>query len=222
MMETAFKIIRIIHILAGATALVTGLIAMLTLKGAKAHRFNGKLYFWSMAFIFVSSIYMSLFKDMLFFVLIAFFSFQGAFNGYRILYLKKLNQGQKAETIDYIGLIVGALATIIMLYLGIGNMGKNNQAGIILLIFGVFYASGVWQEYRKFKKPPDEKMFWMYKHIGQMGGAYIATMTAFLVNNYRFFPFLPPIVLWLLPTVVGVVIITTVLKKYKKLHSSKA
>ena len=65
-------------------------------------------------------------------------------------------------------------------------------------------------------------MFWMYKHIGQMGGAYIATMTAFLVNNYRFFPFLPPIALWLLPTLFGTVLITIVLKKYKKLHSDKA
>ncbi len=217
-----FPIIRIVHILAGATALITGLIAILTIKGGKAHRLNGKIYFWSMAVIFVSSIYMALFKEMIFFVLIAFFSFQGAFNGYRILYLKKLNQGQKAGTLDYIGLVVGLLATIIMLYLGIINTIKGNQAGYVLLIFGLFYATGVWQEWRKFQKPPTEKMFWMYKHIGQMGGAYIATMTAFLVNNSRFFPFIPPIVLWLLPAAVGIFIITSVLKKYKKMHSSKA
>ena len=112
---TLYLFIKIIHILAGAIALITGLIAMLTIKGGKAHRFNGKLYFWSMAVIFVSSIYMSFYKEMIFFVLIAFFSFQGAFNGYRILYLKKLNQGQKPEVLDYIGLIVGALATTISL-----------------------------------------------------------------------------------------------------------
>lgn len=219
---TLYLFIKIIHILAGAIALITGLIAMLTIKGGKAHRFNGKFYFWSMAVIFVSSIYMSFYREMIFFILIAFFSFQGAFNGYRILYLKKLNQGQKPEVLDYIGLIVGALATVFMLYLGITNAIRNNDAGYVLLIFGVFYALGVWQEYRKFKKAPTEKMFWMYKHIGQMGGAYIATMTAFLVNNYRFFPFLPPIALWLLPTLFGTVLITIVLKKYKKLHSDKA
>lgn len=221
-MESFYHIIKIIHILAGATALVTGLIAMLTLKGGKAHRFNGKLYFWSMGIIFVSSIYIALYKDMIFFVLIAFFSFQAAFNGYRILYLKKLPQGQKAGTLDYIGLIVGALAAIFMLYLGTTNISSGNQTGIILLVFGAFYALGVWNEYRKFQKPPTEKMFWYYKHIGQMGGAYIATVTAFLVNNYRLFPFLPPVVLWLLPTAVGVVLITMVIKKYKKLHSGKA
>lgn len=217
-----YPIIKIIHILAGATALVTGLIAMLTLKGGKAHRFNGKLYFWSMTIIFVSSIYMSLFKEMIFFVLIALFSFQAAFNGYRILYLKKLTQGQKAGTLDYIGLIVGALAAIFMLYLGIINASKNNTAGIVLLVFGAFYTLGVWNEYRKFKKPPTEKMFWIYKHIGQMGGAYIATTTAFLVNNYRLFPFLPDVVLWLLPTAVGAVIITVVTKKYKKRYSNNS
>jgi len=214
-----FQIIKIIHILAGATALITGLIAMLTRKGGKAHRFNGKLYFWSMAIIFVSSIYMSLYKEMIFFVLIAFFSFQAAFSGYRILYLKKLNQGQKAEAIDYIGIIVGALAASFMLYLGIINVIRSNQSGIILLVFGTFYSLGVWQEYRKFQKPPTDKMFWYYKHIGQMGGAYIATSTAFLVNNYRLFPFIPGVVLWLLPTAVGVVIITRVIKKYKKQYS---
>jgi uncharacterized membrane protein len=217
-----FTLIKIIHIVAGATALITGLIAMLTLKGGKVHRLNGKLYFWSMAVIFVTSIYMSLFKEMIFFVLVALFSFQGAFNGYRILYLKKLGQGQKAGALDYIGLSVGALSTAVMLYLGIINSIKSNQAGYVLLIFGVFYALGVWQEWRKFSKPPTEKMFWIYKHIGQMGGAYIATMTAFLVNNARFFPFIPQIVLWLLPTAVGIVIITTVLKKYKKMYSNKA
>ncbi|MGZ4034732.1 MAG: DUF2306 domain-containing protein [Bacteroidia bacterium] len=221
-METIYPIIRIIHILAGAIALVTGLIAMLTLKGGKLHRFNGKLYFWSMGIIFVSSIYMALFKSMIFFVLIALFSFQAAFNGYRILYLKKLNQGQKAGAIDYIALFVGALAAIAMLYLGVINTIQSNQSGIILLVFGAFYTLGIWNEYQKFRKAPAEKMFWMYKHIGQMGGAYIATVTAFLVNNYRMFPFIPPVILWLMPTAVGVVFITVIIKKYKKLHSGKA
>lgn len=221
-MESFYLIIKVIHILAGAVALISGLIAMLTLKGGKAHRLNGKIYFWSMAIIFVSSIYMSIYKEMIFFVLVALFSFQAAFNGYRILYLKKLNQGQKAGMIDYIGLVVGGLAAAFMLYLGIVNASATNQSGIILLVFGVFYTLGVWNEYRKFKKPPTEKMFWYYKHIGQMGGAYIATVTAFLVNNYRLFPFMPAIVLWLLPTAVGVVLITLVIKKYKKLHSGKA
>lgn len=221
-MESLYLIIKFIHIIAGAIALTTGIIAMLTMKGGKAHRFNGKLYFWSMGIIFVTSIYMALYKEMIFFVLIAFFSFQSAFNGYRILYLKKLPQGQKAGTLDYIGLIAGALAAIFMLFLGVVNSINGKTSGIILLVFGAFYTLGVWNEYRKFKKPPTEKMFWYYKHIGQMGGAYIATVTAFLVNNYSLFPFLPPLVLWLLPTVVGVTLIFLVTNKYKKLHSPKA
>jgi hypothetical protein len=55
---------------------------------------------------------------------------------------------------------------------------------VLLLVFGVFYALEFGKKFANFQKPPTEKMFWMYKHIGQMGGAYIATMTAFLVNNY--------------------------------------
>lgn len=221
-MEQLFFLIRIVHVVAGATALLTGLFAMLTVKGGKAHRLNGKLYFWSMAVIFVSSIYMAIFKSMIFFVLIAFFSFQAAFNGYRILYLKNLHKGQKAELPDYIGIVVGMLAAVSMLYLGIVNALKNNQAGIILLVFGAFYALGVWNEIRKFQKPPTQKMHWKYKHIGQMGGAYIATMTAFLVNNAYLFSFVPPLILWLSPTLIGLIIITRVLNKYKKQYGDKA
>ena len=133
-----------------------------------------------------------------------------------------MSQGQKATTIDYIGLIIGAAAALFMLGFGTFNLNKNTEMAMVLLVFGVFYAIGVWQEGHKFYKPPTEKMFWMYKHIGQMGGAYIATITAFLVNNYRLFPFIPPFMLWLLPTAVGVVIITRVLKKYKIQYSNKA
>ncbi len=221
-MINLFHTILIIHIAAGIIALLTGLIAMLTVKGGRSHRFNGKLYFWSMAIIFISSVFMAILKDKIFFVLIAFFSFQAAFNGYRILHLKNLHKGQKAERLDYIGLIVGALASIFMLYLGIINLNYSSNLAIILLVFGSLYALGVWNEYKKFKKPPTEKMHWLYKHIGQMGGAYIATVTAFLVNNYKWFPFLPSVVLWLLPTAIGAIIITLVLKKYKRLHSSNA
>jgi uncharacterized membrane protein len=114
-MDNLFPIIRIIHILAGATALVTGLLAMLTLKGGKAHRINGKLYFWSMGIIFVSSIYMAIYREMIFFVLIAFFSFQAAFNGYRILYLKKIKSRTKSGNNGLYWIVIGALAAVFML-----------------------------------------------------------------------------------------------------------
>jgi uncharacterized membrane protein len=221
-LETFYSIVKLIHILAGATALVSGLIAMLTAKGGKGHRLNGKIYFWSMAVIFVSSLYMSIFRSMLFFVLIAFFSFQAAFNGYRILYLKKLPQGQKAGLIDQVALIIGALAAIGMLSFSSWLFSRDLQMAIILLVFGAFYTLGVWNELRKFRKPPQDRMFWFYKHIGQMGGAYIATTTAFLVNNYRLFPFAPPVVLWLLPTAVGVVLITATIRKYRRKHAPQS
>ena len=94
--------------------------------------------------------------------------------------------------------------------------------GTILLVFGVIYTQGVWREYKKFKFPPSGKLFWYYMHIGQMSGAYIATVTAFLVNNGRWFPFVPGIVLWLLPAAVGVPLITQTIKKYKNKHSKQA
>src|ERR1043166_5837329 len=177
-MSSLYCIIKLIHICAGAFALVSGLIAMLTVKGGKVHRLNGKIYFWSMAIVFVTSVYMSIVKTTLFFTLIAFFSFQAAFNGYRILYLKELPQGQKPGMIDHIALVIGAIAAVSMLVLAVLAFSGNRQMAIILGVFGAFYTLGVWNEWRKFQRPPQEKMFWYYKHIGQMGGAYIATTTA--------------------------------------------
>jgi predicted membrane protein DUF2306 len=211
----------VIHIVAGAIALITGLIAMLSKKGGKRHRLNGKIYFWSMAVIFVTAVHMSFYKNIIFLLLIAFFSFQGAFNGYRILYLKKLHEGQKPERIDWIALAIGAIASVAMMAFGIYVLTIEWQTGIILLVFGSFYTSGVWREYKKFTNPPAGKMYWYYSHIGQMGGAYIATITAFLVNNAHWASFIPGIVFWLLPAAIGVPMIYSTIAKYKKLYAPK-
>ena len=221
-METIYHISKVIHILAGAIALITGLIAMLSGKGGKRHRLNGKIFFWSMAVIFVTAVHMSFYKNIIFLLLIAFFSFQGAFNGYRILYLKKLHAGQKPERIDWIALAIGALASIAMMAFGIYVLTTEWQAGVILLVFGSLYTSGVWREYKKFKDPPSSKMYWYYSHIGQMGGAYIATITAFLVNNAHWVSSVPAIVFWLLPAAIGIPLVFRTIAKYKKMHRNQA
>jgi cytochrome c-type biogenesis protein CcmH/NrfF len=55
------------------------------------------------------------------------------------------------------------------------------------------------------------KTAWMANHITRMMGAMIASYTAFLVVNIKI---QQNWILWLLPTVVGSVFISTFLKKY--------
>lgn len=66
---------------------------------------------------------------------------------------------------------------------------------------------------------------WLGSHIGGMLGSYIGIVTATIVVNVPKIPFLnelPPLLFWLLPTIIGTPLIFRVGKKYKpkkKLYS---
>lgn len=56
---------------------------------------------------------------------------------------------------------------------------------------------------------------WLKRHIGGMVGSYIAMTTAFLVVSGQYIPLiksLPPILLWFLPSIVGVPVIKSLQK----------
>ncbi|MET0785230.1 MAG: DUF2306 domain-containing protein [Paenisporosarcina sp.] len=58
---------------------------------------------------------------------------------------------------------------------------------------------------------------WLRSHISGMLGSYIGIVTATLVVNVRHIPILnelPPLLFWLLPTIIGTPIIFKVAKKY--------
>ena len=56
-------------------------------------------------------------------------------------------------------------------------------------------------------------MAWWYSHMTRMLSAYIATVTAFSVVNFKF---LPPVARWLWATVVGTVGIIIWTRYYRK------
>jgi hypothetical protein len=57
------------------------------------------------------------------------------------------------------------------------------------------------------------KIIFLRRHIGMAIGSYIAATTAFLVNNITFNP---AWVLWILPTIIGTLLISKVLNKLPK------
>jgi Predicted membrane protein (DUF2306) len=213
-LEGIMMVVRVIHIVAGCMCLGCGLAAFLTAKGGKAHRANGKIYFWSMAIIFVTGIAMALFFNQVFFFFIGFVSFYPAFIGYRILSQKKLSEGQKAMWYDYvICSIVGCVAAY-GIYLGIKNI--NETVGILLLVFNTLLLSNFRKPLKLYMKKPEFKGFWLIVHITEMSGSYLAACTAFLVNNYKYFSYVPQLVLWTSPGIIGGIIIFFVARKYKR------
>lgn len=214
MNEQLFTGILWTHILAGGLALVTGPIAMFNQDGGKLHRKSGIIYFYSMMFIFVSSIILSIVRENWFLFMVGIFSCYLVLTGYRALKLKMLHRGQKAEKIDWIILILSLLSGLGLIAMGVWMFwSQGNSFGLVPFIFGGVMLSGVKDDYKRFTIPPTEKNHWLLKHITGMMGGYIATFTAFLVQNVHTDP---GFIAWLAPTVILTPVIIYSTKKIKK------
>src|SRR4029079_1770390 len=101
------------HIVAGCLALLSGIVPMLTHKGGANHRRWGKIYFWSMAYIFVTAQLIHIFfrfNFLIFFV--ANFAFYFAYSGYRTLFRKRIQKDQGPSLFDWLMAIGGTLSGI--------------------------------------------------------------------------------------------------------------
>lgn len=211
--EKILHIALFLHIIGGTGSLLAGLVAMLTKKGGKAHRLAGKIYFGGMSTVFVTALVLSLGHHRDFLLMVAFFSYYLTVRGYRILSLKKLYIGQKPALLDWVIIIVSGMFILALLGWGVLALMQGASMGIVALVFGGLGASFLVADVRSFFQAPKEKMHWWYGHISSMGGSYISAVTAFVVVNIQ----LPQHqwVLWVLPGVIGGVLITRTIRKYK-------
>jgi uncharacterized membrane protein len=210
-MESFYNVLRVLHVIAGASALLSGPVAMLNQNGKKLHRISGKIYFYAMLFIFVSAIVLAIHTGNMFLLMIGIFSVILVATGYRALYLKKLNRGQKPALIDWTILAAGLICGISLFIWGFTKTFLlHDNFGITGLAFGFILLRGAKSDYVRFTKPSPDKNDWLYKHIGGMIGGYIATFTAFLVQNIN-----GGFIVWLLPTFLFVPFIFYTIRKFK-------
>jgi hypothetical protein len=212
MNQLIFSIFLVLHIICGGAGLITGTIAMAAKKSGKAHRFAGKIFFYAMAGIFVTSVYMSIAHNNLFLLLVGFFSFYLAATGYRILYLKTLHLKKlQPKLLDYVIAGTGLLAGIALLILSVLLLIKINMFGIVTLSFGCLSLWFGYSDFIKFKYPPADKKHWINNHAMRMAGGYTATITAFVVVNIQI---AQGWILWLLPALVVTPIAKRLVKKF--------
>lgn len=206
--------LRWVHIISGVFALLSGPIAMINQDGGKLHRQSGKIYLWSMSVIFTTSIILSIYRGNLFLFLIGIFSMYLVITGYRSLALKMLHRGQKAGITDWVILVISGIAGVALCLFGAYIWAnKSNNFGLVPIVFGAVMLAGVRQDYNRFTIPPTEKNHWLLKHITGMMGGYIATITAFCVNNLHTNP---TFISWLLPTVIITPFIMITTRKFRK------
>ncbi|MBA3533184.1 MAG: hypothetical protein H0T73_14790 [Ardenticatenales bacterium] len=207
-----FDFTLVTHIIAGAVVLLTGLLAMILHKGGKNHRQLGKVYFWSMAYVSLSTGVLVLFHPNRFMLLLAVLIFYQTFTGYRVLLRKRLTAGSGPTWLDW---AMGLLCTLAgLLFAGwvlLALFGWRESAAppSFILITSVIGFYAFWtgaMDLRTFARPPQgDKNHWWYHHMGSMVGSYTGAIIAFTNTNVA--KLLPPELVWtvwLIPGVLGI------------------
>lgn len=209
-MKTLITTLLVIHIIGGFAALITGFAASVTAKGKTRHRQSGRFYFWSMTVVFITAVALGILKERWFLFMVGFFSYYLVVRGYRILYLKKLGEGQKAGWLDW---SIVAVAMTFGASLFVWSFLSGSKAfSTVALVFGIICIGFSARDIQLFVRGPKMKNHWLPGHITSMGAGYIATWTAFVVTNVTF---LPTVVVWLAPTVIGTICIAYARRKYQ-------
>ena len=226
-MKTFLTLTLYLHIAAGFIALATGLVPMFAKKGGKAHILWGTVYFWAMFLVaFTALLRFQMQMRLIFLAAIAIFSFYNTFTGVRLIQRK---ESLKASWLDYFASIVAIMCAFAMLYFAFMGYQKGDRfLSILFLVFGVAIFAMSFEDLRVFmgKKvindegKPVQIRYWFQNHISRMGGSYIATVTAFLVVNNP--PYIPGLVVWIAPGVIGGIIISFVRRSYHKKYKNVA
>lgn len=184
----------VLHILAGSVAVLGMFVAWLTEKGGRWHLLGGRTYVWSMTVTLILALLVSALTANVFLLLVSMFSGYFVYTGWRLANVKDGVQSAMDRNTCLLMLLVSMLMVTYGAYLLIQKEGM----GVTLIVFGVFAAFPAWQDHRLDGTWPRGKQR-IVMHLGRMGGASIATMTAIFVVNVRTEP---EFIAWLLPSAV--------------------
>lgn len=216
-METTIAVLRIIHIMAGAVALATGVVPLAVKKGSRVHKQWGKIYIGAMSFVLSTALLLSLFKSIPFLLLVSVFSSYLVLSGYRSV-RTKTPLGRRSLPDVLLG-GAGILGGVLMAGYGINTILHGNIFGIVAVVFGVLCIVLAALDIKRLRGHSTETLGWLYSHIARTTGAYISTITAFLVVNVHF---LPGWLVWLLPTAIGSLLIIRWTAAYKPKRAPRA
>ena len=206
-------ILVLLHVAAGAVALLAGPFAMFNQDGGRLHRNAGGLFFKSMLIASISGIILSAMTGNIFLLMVGVFTFYMVYTGFRAMKLKKLHRGQQAGITDWTVLAICSIFGVAMTGQGLFQVFSQNSFGYVSLVFGIILLTRVISDYKRFTVDSGEKKQWLYVHIGNMMGAYIAALTAFLVQNVSTDP---AWVAWLAPTMLITPFIIFTIRKFRK------
>lgn len=212
-MDSIAEVLIIIHATFGGFALIAGLIAMSAKKGLKVHRKSGMVFFYTMLISAITALVVSLLPnhESPFLFAVGIFSLFFVLNGYRALRFKFRNPNIKIDkAISMVMIVTGVL----MIFLPIFVSYKIN---IVLTVFGIVGMVFAIRNLILFRDTEKLRANWLKMHVGNMMGGYISAFTAFVVVNQ----FLPPLVSWLGPGIIGGFFIAYWLRKVDRTKADK-
>ena len=165
---------------------------------AAATAASGGVYVYAMAVVSATALVLLAIEQSfgrIFLGLIAVFSFYFAFSGYRVLSRKRAID--RPGTIDWVALGLFGGAGVGILGMGVYLLLESVSFGVVMVVLsGVVIAVSL-SDLHEFHATDLEPRAWFFEHLQRMGGAYIATTTAFVSVNATFVPL---VARWLLPS----------------------
>jgi uncharacterized membrane protein len=180
-----------VHITVGFMLVAVGLVPILSLKGARLHRWSGRLFAALMSVLLATAWIMTLLRFNAYFAALSATASITLFSGVRVLRRKRpdLDPHQRAQPLDWIAtLSVLAIGAWVLLLVAQGRTG-GKAAVSTALVYGAFTYGG-WDLWRFLRPtaPPFTPCLWRYEHVVKMLSAYGAVISAFSGNVLTFLP----------------------------------
>ena len=196
--EVTIQGLIIVHAVSGSLGLLAGLIALIVKKGGLIHRRFGLLFYYSMLGATASALIISVSPnhESIFLFVVGIFSSYFVMSGDRALRFKS----EIPNYVDYTITIIMIITGIVMIAVSPLLVGKINP---VLTVFGSAGLVFSMRDLIFFREPERLKKNWLKMHLGKMMGAYIASVTAFIIVNQ----IIPGIFGWIAPGMIGGVFI---------------
>ena len=212
-----YSILLSCHVISGFFSLLLGIFAIATEKGSKYHRISGKLFVLSMVFVALSAIIMTNLKPNQFLFSIAVFTLFLVFAGVKSITYYRSQSGFSPSYKEKVPFYFFAVFSLYMIGVPIVKMISKQAMFIsVSFIFGLILlinAINIIIKLENAARFGTQKKRWLLLHIGNISGAYISTVTAFLVTNIQIAQWW---IIWLAPTLIGFIFIAMATRKWSK------
>lgn len=206
------EIVLSVHTILGVIVFATGILQILLKKGGVKHRIIGNIYLYSWLFLLISGVFLG----GLIITIVGVFGFYSAITGARI---GRLKNGQ-VTWFEKAIFLIGGLAAISLIYYAVMLYLNDQQSwSIILAVFGGLFLKDTTGDIFKYvvnkplKKQKYGNLDWYFEHFKRISISFIAAVTAF-TSTQNIFKI--DILNFLMPTVIGIILIFFVTKSYKK------